>query len=86
MASGSPTASPLSAFQTSVRPSRIERFARIHVVDERTIAARVFRQLVTPSGAKITHRASDLAGYAGVPESTMLPILDKLAAQRITGR
>jgi WD40 repeat protein len=51
--------------------------------DERALAARVFHQLVAPSGTKITHKASDLAGYAEVPEETLLPILEKLDAQRI---
>ena len=38
---------------------------------------------MTPSGAKIAHAASDLAGYAGVPEEEARDVLDALAARRI---
>ena len=34
---------------------------------QQEIASELLRQLVTPSGAKIAHAASDLAGYASVP-------------------
>jgi hypothetical protein len=45
---------------------------------ERDVAARVFRFLVTPSGTKIAHCASDLADYAGVPADEVGPLLDTL--------
>ena len=51
--------------------------------EQRDVAAAVFNHLVTPSGAKIAHDASDLAGYVGVPESDVAPVLSALAAQRI---
>lgn len=50
---------------------------------QRDIAAAVFNFLVTPSGAKIAHDASDLAGYVGVPPPEVAPVLSSLAAQRI---
>lgn len=51
--------------------------------DERDVAAALFNYLVTPSGAKIAHDASDLAGYIGVPTAQVEPVLSSLAAQRI---
>ena len=46
-------------------------------------AARVVRQLVTPSGTKIAHTASDLAEYADVAPGELQPLLDTLARERI---
>jgi WD40 repeat protein len=51
--------------------------------EERDVAADVFRFLVTPSGAKIAHGASDLAEYAAVDEERMLPVLSTLGRERI---
>jgi WD40 repeat protein len=51
--------------------------------EQRDVAAAVFNHLVTPSGAKIAHDASDLAGYVGVPTPEVEPVLSSLAAQRI---
>jgi WD40 repeat protein len=51
--------------------------------DERDVAADVFRFLVTPSGTKIAHGASDLAEYAAVDEQRMLPVLSTLGRERI---
>ena len=45
---------------------------------ERDVAARVFRFLVTPSGTKIAHRASDLAEYAEVSVDVVGLLLDHL--------
>jgi WD40 repeat protein len=50
---------------------------------ERDIAARVFHQLVTPSGTKIAHTLRDLADYADATPEALLPMLEKLAAKRI---
>lgn len=47
--------------------------------EEQDVAGRVFNYLVTPSGTKIAHAASDLAEYAGLTESTLGPVLEKLA-------
>jgi WD40 repeat protein len=51
--------------------------------EERDVAADVFRFLVTPSGTKIAHGASDLAEYAAVDEQRMLPVLSTLGRERI---
>jgi WD40 repeat protein len=51
--------------------------------DEKDVAADVFRFLVTPSGSKIAHGASDLAEYASVGEERMLPVLSTLGRERI---
>lgn len=50
---------------------------------QQAIASELLRQLVTPSGAKIAHAASDLAGYADVPEAEAVSVLEALAARRI---
>ena len=51
--------------------------------DEQDVAASMFEHLVTPSGTKIAHRASDLAQYAGVPEDSLRRVLAKLTHDRI---
>ncbi len=50
---------------------------------QQDLAAAVFHHLVTPSGTKIAHDASDLAGYLGVAPSEVAPVLSSLAAERI---
>jgi hypothetical protein len=47
---------------------------------QRACAADMFHHLVTPSGAKIAHSASDLAEYAERPEREVHALLEKLAA------
>ena len=51
--------------------------------EEKDVAADVFRFLVTPSGTKIAHGAGDLAEYAAVDESRVLPVLTTLGRERI---
>jgi WD40 repeat protein len=51
--------------------------------EEKDVAADVFRFLVTPSGTKIAHGASDLAEYASVDEQRVLPVLSTLGRERI---
>jgi WD40 repeat protein len=46
-------------------------------------AARVVRQLVTPSGRKVSHEPSDLAEYADVEEAELRRLLDTLGRERI---
>ena len=46
---------------------------------DRDMAADVFRQLVTPSGAKIAHSLEDLAEYANVAGPELSPVLEHLA-------
>ena len=50
---------------------------------EQEAAARVVRQLVTPSGRKVSHEPSDLAEYAGVEGSQLRRLLDTLGRERI---
>ncbi|HEX4526165.1 MAG TPA: CARDB domain-containing protein [Gaiellaceae bacterium] len=68
-----------------------ERIVRTHLdaamstfsTKEKGLAARAFRQLVTPSGTKIAHLPSDLAALEGLRLDQLTPVLDKLAAARI---
>jgi hypothetical protein len=50
---------------------------------EREIAAAVFGHLVTPSGAKIAHRASDLADFVGRTQGEIDPVLEKLTGPTV---
>jgi WD40 repeat protein len=47
--------------------------------DEQNAAASVFHFLVTPSGTKIAQTQHDLAGYAGLAELQLAPLLEKLS-------
>jgi WD40 repeat protein len=51
--------------------------------EERDAAAAMYNHLVTPSGTKIAHRASDLAGYAALEEVEAERVLDLLTSERI---
>jgi WD40 repeat protein len=61
----------------------LERAIDALAPDQREIAARLFDHLVTPSGTKIAHEASDLAEFAGVPEAQVQPVVATLANHRI---
>jgi WD40 repeat protein len=50
---------------------------------EQEAAARVVRQLVTPSGRKLSHEPADLAEYADVEDDQLRRLLDTLARERI---
>jgi WD40 repeat protein len=50
---------------------------------EQEAAARVVRQLVTPSGRKVSHEPSDLAEYAEVEDAQLRRLLDTLGRERI---
>jgi WD40 repeat protein len=50
---------------------------------QQDLAARVFNHLVTPSGTKIAHRASDLADYVASPEEELNPVLAALGRERV---
>jgi WD40 repeat protein len=50
---------------------------------EQEVAARVVRQLVTPSGRKVSHEPSDLAEYADVEDGELRRLLDTLGRERI---
>src|SRR5262249_12178177 len=77
--------------ETLSRLGGAEQIVRDHVdealtgltVEEKDLAARMLDHLVTPSGTKIAHEVVDLAGYAGAPESDVLPVLAKLGDERI---
>jgi WD40 repeat protein len=51
---------------------------------EQDVVARLVRHLVTPSGAKTSHTAADLAEYSGTAQAELLPLLTLLTAARIT--
>jgi WD40 repeat protein len=83
--------SPTLRLETLRRLGGAEQIVRDHVElalaslssHETDIAANLFDHLVTPSGAKIAQDAGDLAQYAGVPESEVLPVLSTLGNERI---
>jgi WD40 repeat protein len=52
-------------------------------VAEQDAAARVVRQLVTPSGRKVSHEQSDLAEYADLDDARLRRLLDTLGRERI---
>jgi WD40 repeat protein len=68
-----------------------ERIVRTHLdkamdelsAEDEDVAARVFRQLVTPSGTKIAHLPSDLAALENVESAQLGRVLETLAAARI---
>ena len=75
--------------ETLARLGGADRIAKTHLdtimggklpAEEQSAAVSVFHYLVTPSGAKIAHRASDLAEYAGLPLRTVESLLKNLAA------
>lgn len=48
--------------------------------EDRDVAARIFRYLVTPSGTKIAYSAADLADYGGLRTAQLDSLLEKLSA------
>jgi hypothetical protein len=52
----------------------------------KTIAASLFRELVTPSGAKIAHTTDDLVSFAKQPADRVIPVLEHLARARLLRR
>ena len=61
----------------------LERAIEALTTAQREIAARLFDHLVTPSGTKIAHEASDLAQFAGASETEIQPVVATLANHRI---
>jgi WD40 repeat protein len=51
--------------------------------EQKDAAAAMYNQLVTPSGTKIAHRASDLAGYASIGQAETEIVLQRLVEERI---
>ncbi len=52
-------------------------------LQERRVAARAIRYLVTPSGTKIAHTPIDLAAYAGLAPARIAATLERMSALRI---
>ena len=50
---------------------------------EREIVARLFHQLVTPSGTKIAHAVGDLSRYAGESPERLEDVLHALSIERV---
>ena len=63
--------------------THLERAMSALSPEQRNVAAEMFGHLVTPSGSKIAHGASDLAAFAHVDEAQLAPVLSSLAGQRI---
>ena len=61
----------------------LERAIDALTPEQREIAARLFDHLVTPSGMKIAHEASDLSEFAGASEAEIRPVVETLANHRI---
>ena len=50
---------------------------------DRELVSRLFHQLVTPSGTKISHGVDDLSRYAGVDPSRLEGVLHELSTERV---
>jgi WD40 repeat protein len=83
--------SPLLRVQTLERLGGAQHVVEEHLegamaaltMDQKDVAARLFNHLVTPSGTKIAHGASDLADFGGVSVAELDPMLDALGDRRI---
>jgi WD40 repeat protein len=81
--------SPVLRLRTLDRLHGAQRIVATHVDTaiamlspaEQTVAARVLRQLVTPSGTKIALRTVDLAEYAELDEPTVTAVLERLTRE-----
>jgi WD40 repeat protein len=51
--------------------------------DGQELAAAIVEHLVTPSRLRIAQRTSDLAGFAGVDEGELRPLLEELSGDRV---
>jgi hypothetical protein len=64
-----------------------QRIVRTHLdealdrlpVEQREVAARVFHYLVTSTGTKVAHTATDLAAYTGLPKQQVRSVLGRLS-------
>jgi WD40 repeat protein len=63
--------------------NHLERAMAELSLQEKGAAAAMYHFLVTPSGTKIAHGVSDLAGYASVEEGEAADVLQRLTAERI---
>jgi WD40 repeat protein len=77
--------------ETLRRLGGAERIVRTHLdqalaalpAEQQDVAARVFHHLVTPSGTKIAHAASDLADYTELPEPVVASLLETLSSGEV---
>ena len=69
----------LGGAQTIVH-SHLDNLMRRLTVPERTLCARIFDRLVTPSGSKIAIKDKDLGNYAGDLAALLPTVLQKLSA------
>jgi hypothetical protein len=61
-----------------IRAHLDQRMGRLHK-SERDVAAAVFHQLVTPSGAKVARSLGDLSAYTGIPQPEIEAVLQTLS-------
>ena len=74
--------------ETLSRLGGADRIVRTHLdevmktlsASERQAASRAFRYLVTPSGTKIAHTIPDLADYAGISQTDLRAVAEKLCS------
>jgi WD40 repeat protein len=67
----------------SIVEDHLERAMQALTPSQQDVAAEMFGHLVTPSGSKIAHGASDLATFARVDQEQLEPVLSSLARERI---
>jgi hypothetical protein len=67
---------------------KLHLYERLNDLDAngKAIAADLFQELVTPSGAKIAHTTSDLISFAKQPADRVIPVLEHLARARLLRR
>ena len=73
------TLEALGGPQRIVRGHLDEALERLSA-EQREVAARVFHHLVTSTGSKVAHTATDLAAYTGLPGDQVRSVLDRLSA------
>jgi len=61
----------------------LERALASFAAPDRELVARLFHQLVTPSGTKIAHAVGDLSRYAGATPERLEEVLRELSAERV---
>jgi WD40 repeat protein len=76
------TLSEIGGARAVVR-EHVQRALERLTLPEQEAAARVVRQLVTPSGRKVSHEASDLAEYADVDADELRGLLETLSRERL---
>jgi hypothetical protein len=73
------TLEALGGPQRIVRTHLDEALERLPA-EQQEVAARVFHHLVTSTGSKVAHTATDLAAYTGLPEEQVRSVLGRLSA------